>query len=75
MRIKKCTGRQNALKSDQTCLLQTLPRWSLRAALGQAEVEVEGDVHRVKTKAGKQPHEKLLTSPTLAQTVPERHSS
>lgn len=69
--MKKCTGRQNALKPDQTC---TLPRWGLRAALGQAEVEVEGDVHRVKNKSWE-----TATWETAhlssSSTMPEGHSS
>lgn len=61
-------------KTRPDLFIMNTPRWSLRAALGQAEAEVEGDADSQK-KAGKQPHEKLLTSSTLVQTVPERHSS
>lgn len=51
-----------------------LPRWSPRAALGRAEVEVEGDIQRV-NRAGQWPHEKLFTAQTLAQTLPEKSTA
>lgn len=69
--MKKYTERQNALKPDQICLLWTLPRRGLRAALGQAEVE--RDVHRVKKSWETATWETAHLS--KSGTVPEGHSS